>query len=230
MSIDTAVILAGGQGARLMPVSKGIPKPMVQIADKPLLAWILDWLENNGIKRVIIGVAYKKEKIMEYLMNRPNKELSIEFSNHSVEGGTAEGFRLAISRYVKDEQFFALNADQIADVNLIELANSHLRSRKKTLATMVVTKPMLPFGIVTIRKNRILSFTEKPKSPVYCSTGIYVFDRRILKYIPEKGDIEKVTLPHLANQGLIKAFIHNGTFITINTIKDLEEAQRRLKK
>lgn len=228
--LQSAVILAGGQGIRLKPLSDQMPKPMVPILGRPMIAWIVEWLRNNGVKRVVIGVAYKKEVVKKYFHDWSNDEFFVQFSEHTVDGGTAEGFNLAVSRYVRDEDFFALNGDQITDLNLKELANYHLRSKKKPLATIVVVKPKLPFGRVILNKNKVIrAFLEKPESPFYCSAGIYIFNRGILDYIPRKGDIERTTFPKLASASAIKAYIYNGKFITVNTLKDLEEAERQLK-
>ncbi|MEM7824408.1 MAG: sugar phosphate nucleotidyltransferase, partial [Candidatus Aenigmatarchaeota archaeon] len=112
MDVKTAVVLVGGAGLRMYPLTENKPKCMIEIAGKPILFWVLNWLKSNGIKNVVVGVAYKKEIVVNYLKNN-NFGLNIAISEHSVEGETGEGFRLAIERYVNDENFIAMNGDEL---------------------------------------------------------------------------------------------------------------------
>ena len=114
----TAVILSGGEGLRLRPITHDIPKGLVRVGGKPLLEWVVDWLQQNRVTDLVIGVAYLKEKIMRYFGSGGKFGVDIQYSVHTVEGGTSEGFRLAISRYVDSTSFFALNGDQITNLKL----------------------------------------------------------------------------------------------------------------
>jgi len=230
MALDTAVVLAGGPGDRLKPLTNNAPKPLVNVNGKPLLQWIIEWLRSNKVSNVIIGVAYMKEKVMEYFGDGSKFGVDISYSVHSVEGGTSEGFSRAISRFVDNDVFFAMNGDQITDLNLSNLATFHLKHHP--VATIAVTNPPCPFGIMEVDDNcSIKGFSEKPHCPsVHCSTGIYVFDRRILEYLPTNGDVEKVTFPRLSKMGSLKAYSFGGFFITINTVKDFIAAEDELRK
>ena len=228
MKIDTAVVLAGGQGDRLKPLTNGIPKAMVEINNKPLLQWVIEWLKLNGVTNIVIGVAHLKEKIIDYFGNGEKFGVNIIYSVHTVEGGTAEGFRLAISRYVQNQMFFALNGDQITDLKLKEFAHYH--TRNKSIATIAAGSLRCPYGQLEIDSdNNISGFLEKPLcSHMSCNTGIYVFNRQILDYLPTTGDIEKTAFLTLAKNQLLKAYMHKGLFITVNTLKDLIEARQLL--
>ena len=230
MAVDTAIILAGGPGNRLKPMTKDIPKPLIKLHGKPLLQWIVEWLETNNVYNIVIGVAYVKEKIMEYFGNGSKFGVNISYSVHSVEGGTGEGFSLAISRFIDEDVFFAMNGDQITDLDLSKLAAFHLKHYP--LATVAITNPPCPFGILEIGdKFEVKGFSEKPHCPsVLCSTGIYVFDKKITNYLPKNGDIEKNTFPTLSKIGGLKAYPFSGFFITINTVKDLVRAEEELRR
>ncbi len=207
----TAVILSGGEGLRLRPITHDIPKGLVKVGGKPLLEWVIEWLQQNRVTNLVIGVAYLKEKIIHYFGSGGKFGVDIRYSVHSVEGGTSEGFRLAISRYVDSPSFFALNGDQITDLRIGAFLNNH--SKAGALASIAVVHPRLPFGLVEINpKGFCEGFVEKPVlKDFFCSMGIYVFDRKVLKYMP------------------IKAFKHNGSFITVNSLRELEEADEALK-
>ncbi len=224
----TAVVLSGGAGMRLRPLTDEIPKGLVKVAGKPLLEWVVDWLRDSGVTDLVIGVAYLKEKIIQYFGDGSKFGVEIRYSTHTVDGGTGEGFRLAISRHVTSDCFFALNGDQITNLSLRSMFNSHRASR--ALATIGVVHPRLPFGLVlTDRLGFCTGFVEKPAmKDVSCSSGIYVFDKGIKGSLPRKGDVEKVTFPRLARQRRVKAYIHNGSFLTVNSLRELEEAEKEL--
>ena len=225
----TAVILSGGEGLRLRPITHDIPKGLVKVGGKPLLEWVIEWLQQNRVTNLVIGVAYLKEKIIHYFGSGGKFGVDIRYSVHSVEGGTSEGFRLAISRYVDSPSFFALNGDQITDLRIGAFLNNH--SKAGALASIAVVHPRLPFGLVDINpKGFCEGFVEKPVlRDFFCSMGIYVFDRKVLKYMPRKGDVERTTFPKLAQMNKLKAFKHNGSFITVNSLRELEEADEALK-
>ncbi len=226
---ETAIVLAGGAGVRLRPITQEIPKGLINIGGKPMLQWVVEWLRDNGVTEIIMGVAYLKEKIVAHFQNGQKLGVNIRYSVHSVDGGTGEGFRLAITRYMDKESFFALNGDQITDLSLKSMFRTH--SRSSATATVGVVHPRLPFGLVMIdRRHYCKGFLEKPiMKEITCSSGIYVFQREIEDYLPKKGDIEKTTLPLLTRKRRLKVYVHNGRFLTVNTLKELEEAEQALK-
>lgn len=223
--IQTGVILVGGAGLRMRPLTEGIPKAMVELHGKPILYWTLSWLKKYGFKHVVLGVAYRKEVIMDYIKNN-EFGLDIDFSVHTVEGETGEGFRLAIKRYVSDENFLAMNGDELSNLNLNKLLDFHLNHRP--VVTIAVSPMRSPYGIIEVRGNDIIGFDEKPiLRDKLVSTGIYIFNHEILDYLPRKGALEKITFPLLAEKKLLKAYKldHNELWMTINSVKDLGKAE-----
>ena len=203
---------------------------MVRVGGRPLLEWVVVWLQENRVTELVIGVAHLKEKIMRYFGGGEKFGVDIRYSVHTVEGGTGEGFRLAISRYVDSPSFFALNGDQITNLRLDVLYNHHREDA--SLASIAVVHPRLPFGLVDVdQKGFCKGFVEKPVlNDVFCSMGIYVFDRKVLKYLPKRGDVERTTFPKLARMNKLKAVKHDGSFVTVNSLRELEEADEALKK
>ena len=226
----TAVILSGGAGVRLRPLTNDIPKGLVRVAGKPLLQWVVEWLHQNGVSELTIGVAYLKEKIMRYFGDGSRFGVRIRYSVHSVEGGTGEGFRLAISRFVEEDSFFAMNGDQMTNLNLRSMFRMHQKSQG--IATIGVVHPRLPFGLIlTDKAGYCKGFEEKPILPdVLCSAGIYVFQKEMLKFLPKRGDIEKISFPRLAKEKCLRVYEHRGSFLTVNSLRELEEAEQELKR
>ena len=171
LGLDTAVVLAGGPSTRLKPFTNDLPKAMVRVCDKPLLQWVIEWLKANGVVEIVLGVAYLKEKIMEYFGDGAKLGVDIRYSVHTSEGGTCEGFRLAIGRFVDRGVFFAVNGDQIVDLRLSELADFHVRNG--SVATIVTTSLRCPCGQVQVDENhRIVEFVEKPSCfYMQCNAG-----------------------------------------------------------
>ena len=225
----TAVVLSGGEGIRLRPITADLPKGLVKVGGKPLLQWVVEWLKANGVATIVMGVAYLKDQIIDFFGDGARFGVRIRYSHHTVQGGTGEGFRLAISRYVDDQTFFALNGDQITDLRLKTMLAKHRKSG--TLSTIAVVHPRLPFGLVKVDKHdRCRGFLEKPVlKDVNISTGIYVFEHQIVEHLPQAGDLERTTFPKLSRVGKMAVFRHAGSFITINSIRELEDAEKQLR-
>lgn len=233
--IKTAVILAGGAGNRINPYmgkkfEPDRPKPMIEVAGKPLLHWTLEkWLSAYNVQHVVFGVAYKKEFIIDYF-TKNNLGMKIDFSEHSVEGETGEGFKKAISRFVEDDIFLAMNGDELTNLNISELVDFHVKSRG--IATIVTAPHEVPYGVLVIDgNNTITGFHEKQvRYDLPISAGIYVFNKEILDYIPSTGSIEKITFNSLAQKRLLKAYQlpSNKKWYTVNNIKQLEIVRKEI--
>lgn len=226
--VRTAVILAGGAGLRLRPLTDEIPKGMIAVAGKPLLQWILEWLGRSGVSDIVLGVAYKKEKIMDYFEDGNRFGLNIKYSIHTLEGGTSEGFRLAIERDVKDKVFLAMNGDELVDINVAQFEAYHRANGG--IATIAVSPLRSPYGVVQLDGRNVVGFQEKPiLRSHYVSVGTYAFSRQIVEYLPDRGDVERTVFPRLASMQKMKAYIHEGFWATINTVKDLEDVENQLR-
>lgn len=224
--IRTAVILVGGAGLRMRPYTEDIPKCMMPLRGRPLLYWTLTWLRDYGFNHIVLGVAYRKEAVIEYAKENP-VGVDVDFSEHTQEGETGEGFRLAIERYVSDEDFLAMNGDELTNMNPERFAEFHLK--QKTVATIAVSPMHSPFAILKIDGNDIIEFKEKPiLEDKLVSTGIYVFNHAILDYLPLKGTIERTAFPMLSEKRLLKAFRlgKDERWLTINSVKDLSVAEK----
>jgi mannose-1-phosphate guanylyltransferase len=228
--INTAVILVGGAGLRMRPFTEDAPKCMVPINGKPLIHWTLSWLKNYGFKHIVLGVAYHKEVVINYLKDN-SQGLKIDFSEHTVEGETGEGFRLAISRFVRDEDFLAMNGDEITTLDLSRLEALHLMN--KPLATVSVAPMRSPFGILELEGDDIVCFKEKPIiENMFVSIGLYIFNQKILDFIPLDGSIEKTVFPLLAKKRALKAcrLQPEESWLTINSLKELSVAEKEFAK
>jgi len=225
--LKTAILLVGGKALRLRPYTENIPKCMVEVNGRPLIDWIFEWLKENGIRDIILGVAYKKEVIMNYLGDGSKLGLNIKYNDHSAATGTGEAIRLAIENcQVNDENFIAMNGDELSDISLKNLLRFHLEH--EGLATIVTAPLRSQFGVVEIDENHtVTNFKEKPViNNKFVNAGIYIFNKGVKEYLPEKGRLEETTFVNLAKERKLKSFKYFGFWNTLNTSKDLENMKK----
>ena len=225
--IKTAVVLVGGRGLRLMPYTQDIPKTMINVGGKPLIHWITDWLIDNKIKALVLGVDYKKEVIIDYF-KKNNFDIEILFNDHHDAQGTGDAFRLAIENIgINDKTFLAMNGDELTDLSIKNFLTFH--DEHKPIATLMAYPLRSPYGILEIdHEFNISAFREKPIiDNFFINAGVYLFDKQIKNYLPEKGSIEESTFVKLAEMKKIKAFKYFGFWRTIDTIKDLVSIEKK---
>lgn len=220
--MKTAIILAGGRGERLRPLTQDRPKCMVEVCGRTILDYQLDWLSAYGIKRVIVCCGYLHERIQEHFGDGASREIHIEYSVERQPLGRGGALKRALA-HCQDEDFVvALNGDNISNLDLSRAAAVHrLRSPMATVATVSLRSP---YGIVDFdEQDDILSFREKPILPHRINAGIYLLNTEIYGYLPDVGDHETETFPELAAERQLKAFHFDGFWHTVDTIKDLTE-------
>jgi mannose-1-phosphate guanylyltransferase/phosphomannomutase len=201
-----AVVMAGGEGTRLRPLTSNQPKPMVPIVGKPCMEHILELLKQHGLDDVIVTVAFMPQAIRSYFGNGDNVGVTIEYSVEESPLGTAGSVRLASGRL--DETCLVISGDALCDVDLTDLIRFH---REKGAAVTIGLKSVenpLEFGIVvTDEEGRIERFLEKPSwSQVFSdtiNTGIYVLEPEVLRHVPTDGpyDFSKELFPLLLEMG-----------------------------
>ncbi|HEY7017100.1 MAG TPA: NDP-sugar synthase, partial [Gaiellaceae bacterium] len=201
-----AVVMAGGEGTRLRPLTSNQPKPMVPIVGKPCMEHILELLRRHGLDDVIVTVAFMPQAIRSYFGNGDTLGMQIEYSVEESPLGTAGSVRLASDRL--DETFLVISGDALCDVDLGDLIRFHReREAAVTIGLKSVENP-LEFGIVvTDEDGRIERFLEKPSwSQVFSdtiNTGIYVLEPEVLRHVPTDRpyDFSKELFPLLLEMG-----------------------------
>lgn len=219
-----ALILAGGKGERLRPLTDNLPKVMVPVVTKPIIWHQLSWLEHYGVTNVVILGGDKSDIIRDYVAQCDDWSMDVEFSIESTPLGRGGAIKQGISRLPKDvDQFIALNGDEISAVNLNDVAKLH--RTKNTIATIVLVRPRSPFGVVDVDDDKIISFNEKPELPFWISSGIYVMERSIEDLLPNVGDHEDTTFPLLASSQKLAGYKSFDLWHTINNVKELNESE-----
>ncbi len=216
-----ALLLAGGKAERLGDAAQGLPKPLVPVAGYPLAAYAVVRLAEAGVTRVIIACRAGDEEIFLTALAGLGPEL--EAVGEEVPLGRGGGLRLAASRRTETGPVLALNGDELLDVDFPALLEEHERSG--AAATIVVAQVHSPFGVVDLADDgTVTGFREGPKLEHWVNSGVYVLGEDALALLPEQGDHEQSTFPQLAAEGRLRAFRHEGAWLTVNTPKDLRRA------
>jgi dTDP-glucose pyrophosphorylase len=185
---EHAVIMAGGYGKRLGSLTKNCPKALLKFNNKPLLQYILENLKKNNFNNIYISVFFLKKIIKKFIYINNSFTLKIKFLEEKTALGTIGSIRL-IKKI--SSNFLVVNCDVISDVNLNQLMKFH--KKKKSILT-IATKNFRyknPYGVILSRNNKFFSFKEKPEIDFSINTGIYVFNKKVIK-IMNRLDINKI--------------------------------------
>jgi NDP-sugar pyrophosphorylase family protein len=223
-----ALVLAGGKGERLRPLTEDRPKPMILLAGRPILEYHLTWLRDNGVSHAVILCGYRADVIQRYFGDGRRWGLSVDYSVEEQPLGRGGAFKLAFSRVPPSEELLiGTNGDVLCNQALAPILRVHRSSG--AVATVMLAPFASPYGIVRVaRDGRILRFEEKPRLPYWINAGLYVLSRPFFDLLPDIGDHEDTAFPLLAERGQLRAYRARGYWRAIDTAKDLTEAARDL--
>lgn len=216
-----AILLAGGRAERLGDSAGGKPKALVPVAGRPLLAYQVARLARAGVGRVIVSCAAGRED--EFAEALAGLGPAVDAVGEPEPLGRGGGLRYAARARREDGDVFALNGDELVDVDLVALLEQHRGTR--AAATITVVPLPSAFGVVELGEDDVVTgFRESPQLPYWASCGVYVLGAEAVERLPERGDHERTTFPELAAAGRLRAFRHEGVWLTVNTPKDLRVA------
>ena len=213
-----AVIMAGGKGTRLAPLTDHVPKPMMPILDKPILHYIIALLKKHDFTDISVTLGYMANSIVEAFGDGRELGVRLRYYIEQEPLGTAGSVKVAAEKF--DEDFLVISGDAYTDFDLGALVSFHKSHGK--LATIAATKVDDPsqYGVMLLNgAGKVRSFIEKPQVPIsnVVSTGIYVFKKEILKKIPSGfQDFARNVFPTIPGQ--IYAKVMNGYWSDIGTL------------
>lgn len=229
-NVKSAIILAGGKGERLRPLTNDRPKVMVDVAGKPILYWQIEWLKSHGIKNFILTVSYKHEVIQDFIGDGSKLGINVDYSIEETPLGRGGAIKQAFkSQLIKDHQdVIVTNGDIITKLNLSQMISEH--QNRNALVTLLLVPYLSRWGVVKVDDdNCVVGFEEKPKLPYWINGGIYVFNRQIEPLLPQIGDHESETFPKIEKEKFL-GFKDEGFWRAVDVIKDRSEAEKFLKK
>lgn len=226
-----AVILAGGRGERLRPLTDNIPKPLASVLGKPFLEYLIRYLKNQGITDLVLATGYKTDLIEDYFKKGEDLGVKIIYSKENFPLGTAGPVKNA-ENLIRDEEVLVLNGDSFLDIDIKKMIEFHRAMAMPITIAVAKVENSMRYGQLIIENDLISQFKEKGQTieSNFINAGIYILNKEVLKQIPEgrKIDFEKEVFPRFSNK--IAAFKTTGYFIDIGIEQDYNKFIQDIKK
>lgn len=223
------MIMAGGRGERLRPLTDSIPKPLLPLGNKPIIEHNIDRLISYGIEKIYISVKYLGQQIVDYLGDGSSKGIKIEYIWEDEPLGTAGALSLVdnfASKYI-----LLMNSDLFTDVDFEDMYLDLLSTNSSMVVASIPYSTKIPYGIFSTEDQRIKGIKEKPIYTNYANAGIYIFEKELIQRIPKNTFYNITTLvQELVNENI--PIIHSpiiGYWIDIGQHQDYANAQEILK-
>jgi dTDP-glucose pyrophosphorylase len=224
------IIMAGGRGQRLMPLTENTPKPMLHVGDKPILEHNIDRLIKFGIKNIHISVNYLAHVIKDYFANGEEKGVSIEYICENKPMGTLGSIKLA--ERLEHDYFLVMNSDILTNIDFAHFFQTFIRSGADMAMATTSYQVEIPYGVVEVDgANVVSSLKEKPRYTYYSNAGIYIAKKELLTMVPDDEFYNVTDLMESlikSNKKLISYPIL-GYWLDVGKHEDFQKAQEDIK-
>lgn len=228
-AVDTAVILCGGKGTRLRPITESVPKPMIRINGKPILEHVLDWLKSYDVSRFVFATGYKHEVIEDYFGDGEKMGVTIGYSREGEDRplGTGGAVKKAAKRF--DSAFLLANCDVLTNFNVADMVESHRRAGALVTVSLKPVREPSRFGVAEIEGSRIRRFVQKPAPGTapsnLANAGVAVFEPDAVRMMPDRPHaFETELFPALAARGKLAGYPFTGPWVDVGVFETLEKA------
>ena len=218
-----AVVLIGGKGTRLRPLTYTVPKAMVPLRNKPYIQYLVDSLRGAGLEGAVLSMGYLPCPIRQHFIGQDLDGFSLEYVVEEHPLGTAGGLKNA-EKYLGEGPFVATNGDVLTGLDLSEVIKAHQDSGALATITLTSVEDPSAYGLVEVdHQLRVKRFVEKPGSDgahtSLINAGIYVLEREVLNMIPEGREvsIEREVFPELQAMGKLRAYVSSAYWRDIGT-------------
>lgn len=217
-----ALIMAGGLGKRLRPITDKVPKPLVKVGGKPIIYWQIKWFESFGIDRFVLLGGYRAGMLVRYIKSIGYAD-RFDFSVEKEPLGTAGAIKNASGLLGGEDSFFVSNGDNVTDQ---DLGRIRLRGRYKCCISLVPYRSSA--GIARFRGDRVTRFDEKPLiAGCWINAGATLLSSEVLGMLPRKGSLEQDVFPVLSRKGMLSCVKFTDCYFnSVNTVKDCDDIDR----
>jgi dTDP-glucose pyrophosphorylase len=227
---NVAIIMAGGKGERLKPLTDNIPKPMVKVAGKPILERLILHLMSHGIREIYLAVNYKQEIIHDYFGDGRHFGVKIEYISEKIPMGTAGA--LSLLRSKSKDPLIVLNGDLVTQFDVTRMLEAHVINKNSLTVGEYKYLHTIPYGVLKIEKDRVAAITEKPLEWWHVNSGIYIMDVDLIPRIPKN---EYFTMPQLIERCIelkrrVGAFEIEEEWLDVGKLSELEKARKGTQK
>lgn len=221
-----AVIMAGGKGTRLLPLTLNTPKPMLKIGDKPIMDYNVDLLKSYGISHLTLSVKYLKEIIEDHFQDGSSRELDIKYITENEPLGTIGAVK-QIKEFHND-YVLVMNSDLLTNINFEQMFEDFVNSESDMIVATVDYKVQIPYGIIESDGKKITALVEKPTYTYYSNAGIYMFKKEVVQFIPDNTHFNATDLLEklIANDHKVTHFPITSYWLDIGKHHDFEKAQK----
>lgn len=219
------ILMAGGLGSRLQPLTNEIPKPLLRVGDKPILQTIIESFAKYGFNNIIISVNYKSDMIKKYFGDGKDFGVNISYIDEKKRLGTAGA--LSLLKETPKEHFFVMNGDLLTNINFEKFLDFHIF--ENSTATMAIREQefQIPYGVIQTNGAKITDIKEKPTYKYFVNSGIYILSPSVLEYIPNDEFFDMPTLFEKLikdNKNILSFPIHEY-WLDIGRMEELQKAQ-----
>jgi dTDP-glucose pyrophosphorylase len=225
-----AVIMAGGEGKRLRPLTENTPKPLLKVGGKPIIEYNIDRLKQVGIKNINLSIRYLGDQLEDYFGDGSKENLNIKYVKENKPLGTI-GAILLCDEFHHDD-ILVMNSDLLTNIDFKEFFKLYKESGADMVVAATSYQVDIPYAILeTNQDNQVTSLKEKPKYTYYSNAGIYILNKRVLKMIPEQKfyDITDLMDKILAMNLKLVTYPINGYWLDIGKHEDFKKAQEDIK-
>lgn len=224
-----ALIIAGGRGERLRPLTDSVPKPMIPLNGNPMLSYQVRWMRSQGVTDIVFLCGYLGETIRDYFKDGSEFGINAHYSFEDTPLGRGGAVRKGMSQVPEDaETVLVTNGDNVTDQSVSEMRELH--EKNDALVTIMLSPYISQYGTVeTEDDGTVARFVEKGRLPLWINAGVYLFDRSIEKRLPENGDHETTTFQDLASERKMAALRSEATWLTVDSQKDIAGCEERLR-
>jgi dTDP-glucose pyrophosphorylase len=219
-----AVLMAGGRGERLRPLTDHIPKPLLPVGTKPIIEHNIDHLIRFGIEHIFISVNYLADQIESYFGDGRSKGLSIEYIHENKPLGTIGAVTKVVDFH--SDLVLVMNSDLFTNIDFEELYQVFQDEDADMVVATIPYNIDIPYAIMELKEEEIVSFKEKPTYTYHANAGIYLFKKEMFKYIPEgeKFDVTDLMQILLENKCKVAKFPIIGYWLDIGKMEDYQKA------
>jgi dTDP-glucose pyrophosphorylase len=224
-----AVIMAGGKGARLLPLTEQTPKPLLKVGNKPIIEYNTDRLASYGIRNINITVNYLGEQIVDYFKANNKHQIDFNYVEEDKPLGTIGALKL-IENFNND-YILLMNSDLLTNADFEDIFNNFLLKEGDALVATIPYKVNIPYGVVETKAGYVTNIKEKPSYTYYSNAGIYIFKKECLNFVPDNTFFNATDLIEtlLAKDKKIINYPILTYWLDIGKHEDFEKAQEDIK-
>ena len=226
-----AVILAGGLGTRLRPLTNKKPKPMLPLGKKPLLEHLIEWIKKNDVKDIVLCVSYLHETIEKYFEDGSKFGVKIEYAISSKPLGDAGQLKTA-QKFI-DDTFVCVYGDSLFDFSLRNMITDHKKKKSYTTMSLCEHKTQIKYGVIDTKNNgKVLSWNEKPEIKSKINMGCYIMEPGMLNFIPrgKKYGMNYAIKKAMSKRKIVNSILVKNGFIDVGDKETYEKLKLEYRK